>query len=80
MDGATSIGINALINICLSLLCIVFSWQVLIQFRFEEWMRVKKPIYVKLLMVLLSIVVGHQLAMFFIDYLGWSRLISQVFL
>jgi len=80
MEGATSIGINALINICLSLLCIVFSWQVLIHFRFEEWMRVKKPIYAKLLLIILSIVVGHQLAMFFIDYLGWSRLISQIFL
>jgi|GEM_PF-878651 len=80
MEGATSIGVNALINICLSLLCIVFSWQILINFRFEEWMRVKKPIYAKLLLIMLSIVLGHQLAMFFIDYLGWSRLISQAFL
>lgn len=80
MDGATTLGINALINICLSLLCIVFSWRILINIRFEEWMRIKKPIYTKLLVIVLSIAVGHQLATFFIDYFGWSRLISQIFL
>lgn len=79
MDGATSLAVNALINICFSLICIVFSWRILINIRFEEWMRIKKPIYTKLLLILLSIALGHQLATFFIDYLGWSRLISQVF-
>lgn len=80
MDGATVLGMNALINIGLSLICIVFSWRVLINIRLEDWLRVKKPVHAKLLLILLSIVFGHQLATFFIDYLGWSRLVSQMFM
>lgn len=80
MDGATAFGFHALMNICLSLICIIFCWRVLINVRFEDWLRVKKPIHARLLLILLSIVFGHQLATFFIDYLGWSRLLSQLFM
>lgn len=79
MDGATTFGLNALLNICLSLACIAFSLRVLINLRIEKWLRVKKPAQARMLLILLSIVLGHQLATFFIDYLGWFRLFSQIF-
>jgi uncharacterized integral membrane protein (TIGR02327 family) len=79
MDGAAALGANALLNICLSLVCIIFSLRVLRNIQFEKWLRVKTPEQARFLLVLLSIALGHQLATFFIDYLGWFRLAGQLF-
>ncbi|SHE96567.1 conserved hypothetical integral membrane protein [Seinonella peptonophila] len=80
MEGTTAFGVNALINLFLSLICIVVSWRILMFVRIEELLRVKRPGYAKALMILLSVVMGHMLANFFIDYLSWTRQISQMFL
>ncbi|MBA4495974.1 DUF1146 family protein [Paenactinomyces guangxiensis] len=79
MGGAALFGLNALINICLSLVCIVVCWWVLMGIRIEMVMRVKRTAQAKALMIILSIILGHQLATFLIDYLSWSRSISQLF-
>jgi uncharacterized integral membrane protein (TIGR02327 family) len=70
------IGIDALINIIISLFSIILCWRVLLTVRIEEIMRIKKKVQARALMVLLSIVLGHQLARFIIDYLFWSRMLS----
>lgn len=79
MDGAVSLGLTALINVVLTLVCIGFSWWVLMNVRLDAFMREPKGPQAKALMIVLSIVLGHGLATFVSDYLGWSRLISQLF-
>ncbi|MBN2908035.1 DUF1146 domain-containing protein [Polycladomyces sp. WAk] len=79
VDGATSLGVTALINIILSLVSIAFSWWALTNLRLDVFMRQPTSVHAKALMILLSVVLGHGLASFLIDYMGWSRLISQLF-
>lgn len=79
MDGATQFAVSALINILTSLICITLSWWVLQNVRLDLFLRNPGGIQGKMLQVLLSIVLGHGLAVFFIDYLGWSGMIGQLF-
>ncbi|BCU83244.1 putative membrane protein YwzB [Polycladomyces abyssicola] len=79
VDGATSLGVTALVNIILSLVSIAFSWWALTNLRLDVFMRQPKSVQAHALMILLSVVLGHGLASFLIDYMGWSRLISQMF-
>lgn len=79
MDATNSIGIAAIINTSISLACIVFSWWVLINIKLEKWLHSTNPNYVRMLVILLSIAIGHQVASFLINYLEWSRLIGQTF-
>lgn len=78
-DGVTSLGVTALINIILTLICIVFSWWILTNIRLDAWMRETEGIQAKALPVFLSIVLGHGLATFLIDYMSWSKMLSQLF-
>lgn len=79
MDGAVSLGLVGLINIVMTLAGIGFSWWILMNVRLDVFMRQPKGPQAKALMIVLSIVLGHGLATFVSDYLGWSRLISQLF-
>lgn len=79
MEQATNLGVSALVNIILSLTLIAFTWWVLLRVRIEAILKIKEPWFAFIVMVMLSITIGHQLAMFFINYLDWSKLIGQVF-
>lgn len=79
VDGVTSLGVTAMINIILTLICIAFSWWVILNIRLDAWMRQADGIQAKALHVLLAIVFGHGLATFLIDYLGWSKMLGQLF-
>ncbi|GGE05118.1 hypothetical protein GCM10011571_02730 [Marinithermofilum abyssi] len=79
MDGATSFGVTALVNTFLSLLCIGLSWWVLMNVRLDAFLRDPDGIQAKALYIILSIVLGHGLATFLIDYTGWSRMVGNLF-
>ncbi len=79
MDGATEFAVSALVNILTSLICITLSWWVLQNVRFDLFLREPGGIQGKALQVILAIVLGHGLATFFIDYMGWSGMIRQLF-
>jgi uncharacterized membrane protein YwzB len=78
MSGNTAFGLNALMNLSISIICIVFCWRLLLMVRIESLLRTKRPGYAKLLLLVLSIVLGHLLASFFIDYFTWTQQISQM--
>jgi uncharacterized membrane protein YwzB len=79
MEQATSLGVSSLVNIVLSLAFITFTWWVLLRIRIEAILKIKEPWFAFIVMMILSIVIGHQLTLFFINYLDWSRLVGQVF-
>ncbi|OYD08026.1 DUF1146 family protein [Paludifilum halophilum] len=80
MDEATGFfGVTALINILLSLASIGFSWWVLTNLRLDLFLKEPKGAQAKALYIILSIVLGHSLASFLIDYTSWSRMVGQLF-
>ncbi|RMB01140.1 putative integral membrane protein (TIGR02327 family) [Thermoactinomyces vulgaris] len=78
MDGTTQLALSGLVNIFLSILSIAFVWWILLGVRIEQLFKKNHTAQIRALMIVLSIILGHQLASFFIDYLSWSRLISQL--
>jgi uncharacterized integral membrane protein (TIGR02327 family) len=77
MDSvAKTAGFSSVFNIMVTLGCIWVAWWALQNFRFDVFMRNPKGPQSKLLMVMLSIVVGHAVATFIIDYIQWSLLLK----
>ncbi|MFC4077379.1 DUF1146 family protein [Salinithrix halophila] len=79
MDGATSFAATALVNILISLASIAISWWVLQNLRLDVFLRDPKGVRAKAFYVILSIVLGHGLATFIIDYTDWSRMLGHLF-
>jgi uncharacterized membrane protein YwzB len=77
MEQTTALGVSALTNIIFSLALIAFTWWVLLRVRIEAILKIKEPWFAFIVMMMLSIVIGHQLALFFINYLDWAQIISQ---
>ncbi len=74
-----SFGIQALISITLSIVFIAISWYALQAFKFDLFFSSPNSARSKILMILLSIVIGHGTATFFLDYLGWSLMLKTLF-
>ncbi|WP_379883033.1 DUF1146 family protein [Laceyella putida] len=78
MNGATQLAMDSLVNILISLGSIVFCWWILMGIRWDVLIRPNQVMQARLLIVVISIVLGHGLASFVIDYLGWSRLVGTL--
>jgi len=74
----TSLGTTGLINIVISLIFIALSWWAIQAFRLDVFVKNYKSPQTKVLMMLLSIALGHGVARFFMDYLGWSIMLNQL--
>jgi uncharacterized integral membrane protein (TIGR02327 family) len=79
MDGTVQLGISSLVNILISLSCIVLCWWVITGIRLEEAVKKGRTAQARMLAVILSIVLGHGLASFLIDYMSWSRWMGALF-
>lgn len=79
MDGATGFGVTALVNILITLFCIGVCWWVLMNLRLDLFLKDPKGVKAKVFYVILSIVLGHGLASFLIDYFGWSGMLRYLF-
>jgi uncharacterized integral membrane protein (TIGR02327 family) len=71
-------GANGLINILLSLVFITISWWALQTCRFDLFVKDYKGGRAKALQILIAIALGHSVARFFMDYLGWSLMLKQL--
>lgn len=61
-----------LLGIAVTVISIGVTWWALQTLRFDVFTFNPKSARAKTLQIILSIVIGYQLAKFFIDYLGWS--------
>ena len=73
------LGSTGLINIFLSLVFIWISWWAIQCFRLDLFVKDYKRPQVKALQILVSVALGHGVARFFMDYLGWSMMLKQLF-
>lgn len=75
----SSFGVSAVVNIMVSIVCIGLSWWALQAFRLDLFVKHPEGGQAKLLHIILSIFIGHGVASFFMDYLGWSLMLKQLF-
>ncbi|ETT79495.1 hypothetical protein C173_01502 [Paenibacillus sp. FSL R7-277] len=77
LSGA--IGTSNMISMIISLICVALSWWSLQNLKLDLVIRYPKSPQGRLLHLLLAIVLGHFVAGFLLDYLGWSGLIARMF-
>lgn len=77
LSGA--IGTSNMISMIISLICVALSWWSLQNLKLDLVIRYPKSPQGRLLHLLLAIVLGHFVAGFLLDYLGWSGLIGRMF-
>ncbi|WP_198022962.1 DUF1146 family protein [Paenibacillus zanthoxyli] len=73
-----SIGISGLMSMVVSLLCVAISWWALQNLKLDLIIRYPKSPQGRLLHLLLAIVLGHFVAGFLLDYLGYSAQIRHM--
>lgn len=73
---ARTAAVTGIFNILITIFCIWAAWWVLQNFRFDVFMRNPKGAQAKLLLIMLSIIIGHLVSSFIIDYLQWSLLLK----
>jgi len=74
-----SVAASSMVYIVIVIVCIALSWWGLRQFRFDLFLhRPKSPASV-LLQIFIAIVLGSEVARFFIDYFNWSQLLKGMF-
>ncbi|MFE4712109.1 MULTISPECIES: DUF1146 family protein [Bacillales] len=76
---SSAIGRSGLVSMVVSLLCVVLSWWALQNLKLDLIIRYPKSPQSRLLHLLLAIVLGHFVAGFLLDYLGWSSQIRHMF-
>lgn len=74
-----SLGISGLMSMVVSLLCVALSWWALQNLKLDLIIRYPKSPQGRLLHLLLAIVLGHFVAGFLLDYLGYSVQIRHMF-
>lgn len=77
LSGA--IATSGLVSMIVSLLCVALSWWALQNLKLDLVIRYPKSPQGRLLHLLLAIVLGHFVAGFLLDYLGWSGQIRNMF-
>lgn len=73
------VGISGLFNITVTILSIGLSWWCLQMVNFDVLLKNAKSGQAKVLQIILSVVLGHQLARFMIDYIDWSARLKWLF-
>ncbi|MBB6447197.1 putative integral membrane protein (TIGR02327 family) [Bacillus benzoevorans] len=61
------------------LVFIALAWWALQAVNFEKFLRPNRVFQARILLILLSIIVGSLVSNFFLDYLFWSQQLPQVF-
>ena len=72
-------GYSSMLSIFLTMISIGFAWWGLQSVRFDVFLKNPQGPQAKGLQIMLSIVIGYQFAQFFLDYLGWSIQLRNLF-
>ncbi|MEJ8302672.1 DUF1146 family protein [Saccharibacillus sacchari] len=72
-------GVSGILSMVVSLGCIILAWWALQNLKLDVIIRHPQSPQGKMLHVLLAIVLGHFVANFVLDYVGWSQLLRTGF-
>lgn len=76
---SAQVGVSGLTAILISLVCIALSWWAMQNLKLDLIIRHPKGPQGKLLQLLLSVVLGHFVASFIMDYLGYTQMLRYLF-
>ncbi|MDQ0339435.1 putative integral membrane protein (TIGR02327 family) [Caldalkalibacillus uzonensis] len=79
METPTFLGVQALINMILTLALITVSWWALQCIKLDLFVRDINGPQAKILQVAVAIALGYLLASFFIDYMQWTNWLRYLF-
>nr|WP_035425302.1 DUF1146 family protein [Halalkalibacterium ligniniphilum] len=71
-------GQQALIHIFVNVVFLAITWWALQSFRFDLFVKNPKGPQAKLLMILLTIAIGHLVSSFFMDYFNSSMMLRHL--
>lgn len=74
-----TLGIQGLMNMVITLICIGISWWALQAIRFDLFVKDVKSLQSRVLQVILAVVTGFLLGQFLISYSSWSSLLKGLF-
>lgn len=72
-------GLAGVFNIVLTVVCIWLAWRALQALKLEAFLKHPRSGLARGLLLLASVVLGHSLARFILDYLAWSAQIRLLF-
>lgn len=72
-------GINGLYSIIIVLVCIAASWWSLQSIRLDIFLKNPRSGQAKTLQIIISLVVGYELAKFVTDYFAWASMLKWMF-
>jgi len=72
-------GVYGILSLLVALGCIILAWWALQNLKLDLIIRHPQSPQGKMLHVLLAIVLGHFVANFVLDYIGWSQLLRMGF-
>ncbi|MEW9702326.1 DUF1146 family protein [Paenibacillus sp. SI8] len=78
-EAASYASLMNMVDIAVYIMCIGLAWWALQSFRFDVLLKKPKGAQAIMLQILLSIALGHLVASFFIQYLGFSMSFSKMF-
>ncbi|WP_166243562.1 DUF1146 family protein [Paenibacillus turpanensis] len=73
------LGYSGIVYIVLNLICIAAAWWALQAVRVDVLLFRPNGARAKALLIMVSIVLGHGLAGFLIQYMGWTSLLKWMF-
>lgn len=83
MDDTASMlqmtGLSGLVGIIVTLACIGFAWWALQVVKFDLFLRNPKGPQAKLLHVFLSVILGHWVSQFVLQYWEWTQTLKLMF-
>lgn len=78
-DTMISIGQEALISILSHIICIAFTWKVMLSINFEPILRRGKEAETRVFLLFIAIVIGAGVSRFILDILRWSQDLIYLF-
>lgn len=75
----THLAYSGLLNILLSLIGIMLTWYALQSIQWNALVKNPRSRSFQLLLILLSLTIGHGFARFVMDYLSWASMLGQFF-
>ncbi|MCG7408021.1 DUF1146 family protein [Paenibacillus sp. ACRRX] len=78
-DISAAVGVSGIVQMIVTLCCIAVAWWSLQHVKLDLVIRYPKSASGKMLHLLLAIILGRAVSLFFIDYWGWTQSLKYLF-
>ncbi|SDS97129.1 Uncharacterized membrane protein YwzB [Paenibacillaceae bacterium GAS479] len=78
-DGAfSSLGFTGLFSIIITISSILLAWYLLQELKLDHWFKHPRSPRARVLIAVLSVIVGHLFARFILDYWSWTNVLKLI--